>query len=70
MEQNTLCKFDFETLPIEYHSQYPFTTNDVFVYLGDIKQMRGHCVVIRLKDNQIFTCCHTDNFIEIPEDEC
>jgi hypothetical protein len=67
MKKNTLCRFDFGTMPIEFHRKFPFTEKDTFVYLGDIVQMPGHCIVV---DNQIFTCYHTDEFVEIPEEEC
>lgn len=67
--RNMLVRFDFDKLPAEFHSQYPFTRKDVFVYLGDIVQMPGHCIVVRTKDNQIFTCYHTDNFLALTGNE-
>ena len=64
MKPMTLCKFDFNDLPIKYHSQYPFSRKDLFVYLGDITNMSEHCVVVRTSDNVVFSCYHTENFIE------
>lgn len=69
MEPLTLCKFDFDNAPIDYHREYPFTVKDIFVYLGDITNMPEHCVVVRTGDNIVFTCYHTDDFIELTEDE-
>lgn len=54
----------------------PFHKDDVFVYLGDIIQAPGHCVVIRVspasKDNkpdEIFSMRHTFDFEEVLEDD-
>jgi hypothetical protein len=69
MKVMTMCKFDFSDLPTKFHNEYPFTKKDVFIYMGDITNMSGHCVVVRTKDNVIFTCYHTDDFVELNEDE-
>ncbi len=69
IEPLSLVKFDFALMPIDFHKKYPFTENDRFVYLGDILQMPGHCVVVRLKDNHVFTCYHTDEFKVLTDDE-
>jgi hypothetical protein len=69
IRERALVKFDFENVPATHHKQYPFTDKDRFVYLGDIVSMPGHCVVVRLKDNTVFTCYHTSNFVELTEDE-
>ena len=70
MEKNTLVRFDFDDLPVNYHGEYPFTRKDRFIYLGDIVQMPGHCVVVRISDGHVFCCYHTDNFVKVPEEEC
>jgi hypothetical protein len=64
-----LVKFNFDDLPVEFHKQYPFTDKEVFVILGEIKQMPGHCIVLHHRTGQIHSGFHTDNFVEIPEDE-
>jgi len=69
IRQNALVRFDFSDLPVKYHKEYPFAEHDRFVYLGDIVQMPGHCVVVRLRDDKVFTCYHTDNFVELTEEE-
>ena len=66
---NTLIRFDFDRLPVERHSQYPFVRNDFLLYLGEVRQMPGHCVVAT-KDGRVVWGYHTENFVEIPEDEC
>src|SRR5205085_2323894 len=42
--QYSLVRFLFDNLPTEYHSQYPFTRDGVYVYFGEIPNMPGHCV--------------------------
>jgi len=65
----SLVRFDFDGMPVEYHSAYPFSKKDVFVYLGDIVQMPGHCVIARVSDGRVFTGHETDNFVELTSEE-
>jgi hypothetical protein len=67
--QYSMVKFNFKRLPAKYHSRYPFTRDDVFIFFGEIPNMPGHCVVSNHKTGQIFSGYHTDNFTEIKEDE-
>ena len=48
---------------------YPFTPKGVYVFLGEIPNMPGHCVVIDHKTGQVHSGYHTENFVEIPPDE-
>lgn len=66
MKNLTLCKFDPGD---NFWSDYPFAEHDVFIFLGEISNMPDHCVVIRKQDNAMFSGYHTDNFIELTEDE-
>ena len=65
---NTLVRFDFGGVPLEYHSQYPFTRKDVLLFLGEVAQMPGHCVVAT-KDGRVVWGYHTENFVVIAEEE-
>ena len=65
---NTLIRFDFDGVPLEYHSQYPFTRDDVLLFLGEVRQMPGHCV-IATKDGRVVWGYHTENFVVIAEGE-
>lgn len=67
--QYSLVKFDFDTLEDKYHSQMPFTRKGVYIFFGDIANMPGHCVVADHKTGQIFSGFHTDNFVELSEEE-
>jgi hypothetical protein len=67
--QYSLVRFDFDSLPKEYHAGYPFKKDSAYVFLGDIPNMRGHCVVIEHRTGKVYSGYHTDNFTEINEDE-
>lgn len=49
--------------------EYPFTENAPYIFLGEIPNMRGHCIVINYRTGEVLSGYHTDNFIEMSEDE-
>jgi len=51
------------------HDDCALAQEDVFVFLGEIPNMRGHCVVAGHKSGRIASSYHVENFVEIPEDE-
>ena len=52
----------------EYH--YPFKRSLTYIFVGEIINMPGHCVVVEYKANHImYSGYHTDNFIELKDDE-
>ena len=63
---NTLIRFDFQTMPVEYHRGYPFTDKEVLLFLGEVRQMPGHCVVAT-KDGRVVWGYHMTNFVIVPE---
>ena len=65
----SLVRFDYAGLPKEYHDGYPFNPQATYIFLGDIPNMMGHCVVMDSSDGKFFCMYHTDHFKEIPEDE-
>ncbi len=67
--QYSLVSFNYDSLPSEYHEKYPFTKKGVYVFFGEIPNMGGHCVVADHKTGQIFSGYHTENFVEIPNEE-
>ncbi len=67
--QYSLVRFDYDALPVEYHSGYPFTRQGVYVFLGVIPNMPGHCVVIEHRTGRVYSGFHTEHFVEIPKDE-
>jgi hypothetical protein len=66
---NTLVRFDFDGVPLEHHSEYPFTRKDSLLFFGGVQQMPGHCVVAT-KDGRVIWGYHTEDFVVISEEEC
>ena len=65
---NSLVRFEYGNVPAEYHTQYPFNETHTYLYLGEIQNMPGHCSVAN-KEGRVYWGYHTDNFIELTEDE-
>lgn len=52
------------------HYAYAFKREDwQFVFLGEIPNMLGHCVVIGYSSGEVYSGFHTENFSEVTEDE-
>ena len=64
----SLVRFRFDELH-EFRDEYPFTADGVYVFLGEIPNMRGHCVVADHRTGKLYSGYHTENFVELPEDE-
>jgi len=67
---------DFTGMPQEYIDGYPFKAGETYIYLGDISNMPGHCVVVghmlrgrESEQGKILSGFHTDNFRELTEEE-
>lgn len=43
--------------------------DSLFIFLGEIKNMRGHCVVVGYKTGKTYSGFHIENFFEVSEDE-
>jgi len=67
--QHSIVKFDFDSLPEEYHSKFPFKKESVYIFFGEIPNMPGHCVVCDFKTGEMFCGYHTGQFIELSEEE-
>lgn len=66
--QYSLVKFDATGLPIQYQMGYPFSLKHRYIFLGEIPNMRGHCIVMDDKGKN-YIGYHTENFIELTDDE-
>ena len=42
---------------------------DLFIYLGEIKQIPGHGIFVETKTGKVYTFYHIDEFIELTEEE-
>jgi len=46
-----------------------FTAQDQFIYLGEIPNMKGHCIAVRQHDGKMMIGYHIENYVELTEDE-
>jgi len=76
MENNSPRNMSMVTLTDEYKRQLqesnynPFgTINAQLIFLGEIVNMPGHCVLIDPRTNKIYSCYHTYNFRECKKEE-
>jgi len=71
--KNSFVKFDFESMPKEYHTQYEIFRNNVLIYFGKIPNMPGHGIFMEMKTeskiNRFHIGYHIENFVELSEDE-
>lgn len=66
--QNTLVRFIWEAVTEDYRDKYPFNPGDSYIYLGEIVNMPGHCIVAD-KAGRVYYGYHVENFVELTEDE-
>lgn len=54
-----------------YREEYKmfFKNDSLVIFLGEIPNMPGHCVVAGCTTGKIYSGLHTDNFVEMQEDE-
>jgi len=48
---------------------YPFEPGMTLVFLGEIPNMPGHCVVAEVGTGRLHVGYHTERFVELREDE-
>lgn len=67
----SLVRFDFDAFDSAHLVHYPFMKDRVYVFLGEIAQMPGHCVLADYQgiSGQVYAGWHTDLFIELTDDE-
>jgi len=69
MKKLTLCKFVHPDIVNVDKYVYPFQDGDIFVFLGEIKDMKGHGVFVDIKTHLTYSNYHIDNFVELTKDE-
>lgn len=65
----SLVKFEPSPTPVSFHRKYPFRRGVAYIFLGEISNMPGHCVVVNRKTGKIYSGYHTENFVELEENE-
>jgi len=66
----SLVKIDKEIASTELPELKKESPHPTFVFLGEIPQMPGHCVVVDYESGKVYSGYHTENFIELKDDEC
>ena len=61
-------KFVFKGYEKGYEYDYPFLPDEIVLFLGEIEEMPGHCVVAK-RDGRVMWGYHTLNFEELSEDQ-
>lgn len=51
-----------------YYNSYPFNESQHLLFLGEIEQMPGHCIVVD-KEGKTFWGYHTSDFVELTDEE-
>ena len=73
LEINSFVVFDLSSVSNAiYKSHYEelFPKGKLFIYLGEVKQMKGHCLLCDLDTGRITGLYHSENFREATEEEC
>ncbi|MCR9211540.1 MAG: hypothetical protein NXI28_25225 [bacterium] len=65
----SLVRFNFDSVPVDYHAKYPFTDSRTYIFFGEMPNMPGHCVVADHQTGQLYSGYHSENFVELTEDE-
>jgi hypothetical protein len=50
-------------------SRGPFSGKKLFIYLGEIPNMPGHCVVADYLTGKLYSGYHIERFIEVPVED-
>lgn len=70
LSANGVCLVKFgESLSASECSAYPFKKGSTLLYLGEIRNMPGHCAVVEVASGKMHVGYHSDVFKEIPESE-
>jgi len=67
--QYSICKFSDAHYPLEYQRQYPMTTDQLYIFMGEIPNMLGHCIVMNKDTKEIHVAWHCDLFKELSDDD-
>jgi hypothetical protein len=51
------------------NAKHPLAKGDLFVFLGEIPNMPGHCVVIDHSTGKVYSGFHIENFHEVKPEE-
>lgn len=69
---NSLVVFNLDSCSKEQYENYyksKFPIGKTFVYLGEIKQAKGHCILLDLETGKIIGMYHIEHFREATDEE-
>jgi len=69
MRQYSLVKVVLDSIPPDRRQLYPFKEGGVYVFLGEIPNMAGHCVVAEYPSGVVLSGYHMEIFKEIKDNE-
>jgi hypothetical protein len=71
LKQYSFVKFDKNSVPPEiYHMYHEKTFGDkLFIFLGEVPNCKGHCLLADLSTGKVIGMYHTYNFREATEEE-
>jgi hypothetical protein len=55
--------------PAANGKRYPFSKDLPLVYLGEIPNMTGHCIVAGSRSGRVYSGYHIETFVELAADE-
>jgi hypothetical protein len=67
--QYSICKFSDKHLPGEYQGQYPMAQDALYIFLGEIPNMSGHCIAMNKDTKKIHVAWPCDLFTELTDDD-
>ena len=64
--ENSLVKFNIKPSEIDprFRKKVPFKQNELYVFLGEIVNMPGHCIVANYKTGKFYFGVHSNYFSE------
>jgi hypothetical protein len=62
----SLVRFDAEAVPKGFRRKYPLRAGRAYVFLGEIPNMPGHCVVAEQDSGRIYAGDHAAHFVNSP----
>ena len=65
----SLVRFAADGVSAAAMRKLPFRRDRAYVFLGEIPNMRGHCVVAEQDSGRVYAGYHTDQFVELTEEE-
>lgn len=71
MKPMTMCKMEeeYRDYLLKDYPEHEVLKDKTYCFMGEIKNMSGHCIVAGVKTGRMHICFHTEDFIELTEEE-